>query len=201
MRSIAALFLLPAVALAAPAPASAEQIQITSVTTSGSGCPSGSVSTTISEDRTVLTLGFDKYQANLGVGAALHDRERDCLVLLNLKYPTGCTTSAVEATYHGFAQIDKGVTGTASSSYILSSGIATNSNSQNRFETAAFAQGQVWTEQDVVGTTVVARSKWEQSINMLVRTRLSLYSFNATASATVTRDDATIAFTKQAKCK
>ena len=40
-----------------------DQITITSAMTSGNGCPQGSVSTSLSPDRTVVTFGFDAFQA------------------------------------------------------------------------------------------------------------------------------------------
>ena len=54
MKFLSSLLVLPALAMATkPEP---EQISIKSVTHSGNGCPQGSTSTSINEDRTVCAI-------------------------------------------------------------------------------------------------------------------------------------------------
>ncbi|KAI1109490.1 hypothetical protein F5Y14DRAFT_455928, partial [Nemania sp. NC0429] len=64
-------------------------IIITSVSASGNGCPQGSVTTTLSPDREVVTFGFDKFQTYIGPGTVPADRTKNCQLHLNLKYPGG----------------------------------------------------------------------------------------------------------------
>ncbi len=117
-----------ALTVAAPAgnssdtPPPADEITINRASTSGSGCPRRAVSCDISPDRTVVTLGFDEFQTYIGRGRNAGDREKDCDIHLSLRYPSGYTFAVVDATYHGFAQLDSGVTGSMSSTYSFQSG-------------------------------------------------------------------------------
>jgi hypothetical protein len=209
MLSALALLFLSALSAAAPTGKAPEtpqqqandQIQITSVATSGNGCPAGTFTTQISPDRTVLTLGFDKYLTTIGNHANFASRDRDCQILLNVRYPLGCTESVLEATYHGFAQLDKGIAGAVAANYILLDGIVANANSQTSFESSQWSEGGVYTKHDVVPTSKNIRSQAERNTNVLIRTRIDLFSFNATATASLSGDDATIAFTQQQRCK
>jgi len=41
-----------------------DQVTIISAMTSGNGCPQGTVSTTFSPDKTIVTFGFDSFQVS-----------------------------------------------------------------------------------------------------------------------------------------
>lgn len=145
MHSKIAAFLLPVLAVANPVPQSGtapdpSQITIIESSYSGSGCPQGSVSTSTSPDKTVrarnflrrdnlnesltdfevITYGFDQFQTYIGPGTKAADHSKNCQLHLNLKYPGGFQYAVVDATYHGFARLDKGVTGTFLTSYYFS---------------------------------------------------------------------------------
>ena len=68
----------------------------------------------------VVTYGFDKFQTYIGPGTVQADRSKACQLHLNLKYPGGFQYSVVDATYHGWARLDKGVTGQFITSYYFS---------------------------------------------------------------------------------
>jgi hypothetical protein len=135
--------LLPVLALAnplgnrqTPATPPVDQITIISAQSSGNGCPQGSVSNTLSPDKTVsslsclssydansakiVTFGFDSFQTYIGPTAAQADKTKQCQLHLSLQYPGGFQYSVVDATYHGWARLDPGVTGTFISSYFFS---------------------------------------------------------------------------------
>jgi hypothetical protein len=124
MRSFAFL-LTPLLAAANPidfvsAPPSPDLIKIISASASGSGCPQGSWTQEISQDRTVITFGFDSFQTYIGPGTSVSDRSKNCQLHLNLNYPGGFQFAVIESTYHGYAQLDAGVTGTFYSTYYFS---------------------------------------------------------------------------------
>jgi hypothetical protein len=110
-------FALLAAAVAADAPP--ERIEIRSARYSGSGCKQGTVSTTISPDRSVITFGFDEFQATIG-GVSQTDQQKNCQIHLDLAYPSGFQMSVLEATYHGYARLDQGVRANFISSYYFS---------------------------------------------------------------------------------
>jgi len=204
MMHLAFLFLLiaPAVQSAAVNASDdlppADEITINRASTSGSGCPRRTVSCDISSDRTIVTLGFDEFQTFIGRGRAAADRDKNCEIHLNLHYPGGYTFAVVDATYHGFAQLDNGVNASLSSTYSFQTGnAATVSTSTDLGGSTGFTQGQVYTKHDQVPTSRRVRSPCGGNVNMLIRTRINLASTNASASGSVSGDDATIAFTQQ----
>jgi len=204
MKSIAA-FLLPALAAATPLGINVVQdlpnpsdVQITSVSTSGNGCPQGSVSYDFSPDRTIVTLGFDSFQTYIGPGTKAGDHTKNCQIHVNLRYPAGFTFSVVESTYHGFAQLDPGVTGSFFSTYYFSQNAGNTVTTTTTLSGGgSWAQGQVYTKQDTVPTTAVVWCPCGANGLLNVNNRISLSSSNSNAAGSITDDDATIAFTQQ----
>ncbi|KAG4219235.1 hypothetical protein PC116_g32285, partial [Phytophthora cactorum] len=87
-----------------------DEISIVSASASGNGCPQGTVTSDLSPDRKVYT----------GPGTKQSDKSKNCQLHLNLKYPGGFQFAIVESTYHGYAQLEAGVTGTFYSTYYFS---------------------------------------------------------------------------------
>ena len=214
MKSFAA-FLLPALAMAAPAlnpnlsgdMPDPKDIQIVSASFSGNGCPQGSVSTSISPDRTVITFGFDGFQTYIGPGTAVSDRTKNCALHLNLKYPGGFQFAVVDSTYHGYAQLDQGVTGTFYSTYFFSQDASATTTTQTSITGGGvWAKGQVYTKADSIPTASLIFSPCGATGILNINNRIALQSSNSKASGSITDDDATVAFTQQiniswAKCK
>lgn len=92
-------------------------MKILKVGTGGTGCPQGTVSTILSEDQTVVTLIYDTYVASIGPGIAVTEQRKNCQLTLELQYPGGFQYSILSADYRGYANIEKGVTGTLKSTY------------------------------------------------------------------------------------
>src|SRR5262245_1240418 len=73
------------------------QVTISKVEYSGNGCPQGSATAIISDDATIVTLGFDKFAAEIGPRAQQDKKQRNCQIHLNLRYPNGYTFSVMNA--------------------------------------------------------------------------------------------------------
>ncbi|KAK0725965.1 hypothetical protein B0H67DRAFT_481092 [Lasiosphaeris hirsuta] len=207
MRSFAA-FLLPALAVASPVAQTGtngwadqpdpSQIQIQSSSFSGNGCPQGTVSTSISPDKTVITFGFDKFQTYIGPGVSPTEKSKNCQLHLSLKYPGGFQFSVVDSTYHGYAQLDKGVTGTFYSTYYFSQDASATTTTQTSITGGGiWASGQVYTKNDKIPTASYIFSPCGANGILNINNRIALTSSNSTASGEVTNDDATVAFTQQ----
>ncbi|KAB5517349.1 hypothetical protein GE09DRAFT_979172 [Coniochaeta sp. 2T2.1] len=206
MRSFA--FLLPALAAASPIAQTTpdgwadgpdpNQIQITSASFSGNGCPQGTVSTSISPDKTVITFGFDKFQTYIGPGFDPTQKTKNCQLHLNLKYPGGFQFSVVDSTYHGYAQLEAGVTGTFYSTYYFSQSAGDTTTTQTSIAGGGiWAQGQVYTKADQVPTASYIYSPCGANGILNVNNRIALTSTNSSAIGELTDDDATVAFTQQ----
>lgn len=84
------------------------KVYIESITYGGTGCPQGTVSKTISEDRTVFTLIFDAYVASYGPSVPVTENRKSCQLNVNLKVPMGWSYSVGTVDYRGYAQLPSG---------------------------------------------------------------------------------------------
>ncbi|KAL0937098.1 uncharacterized protein CTRU02_206829 [Colletotrichum truncatum] len=210
MKSFFAL-LLPVLAVAtaiprAPTGASdtpdPKEIQIVSASFSGSGCPQGSVSTTISPDRTVITFGFDRFQTYIGPGLPVAERTKNCALHLSLKYPGGFQFAVVESTYHGYAQLEEGVTGAFFSTYFFSQDAGSTTTTQTSITGGGiWLDGQVYTKQDSIPTASLIWAPCGATGILNINNRIALTSKNPKAYGSITDDDATVAFTQQINVK
>ncbi|PSR73252.1 hypothetical protein BD289DRAFT_340776, partial [Coniella lustricola] len=122
-------------------------IRISNATFSGNGCPQNSVTTLVSSDATVITFGFDAFQAYIGPGTTIADRSKNCQLHLSVEYPGGFQFAVVDATYHGFAQLDAGVTGNFYSTYYFSEDASATTTTQSSIVGGGpWANGQVYTK-------------------------------------------------------
>ncbi|KAH8649452.1 hypothetical protein BGZ60DRAFT_551348 [Tricladium varicosporioides] len=170
-----------------------DQITIDSASSSGNGCPQGSVSTTLSPDKTVITFGFDAFQTYIGPNAAQADKTKSCQLHLSLKYPSGFQYSVTDATYHGYARLDPGVTGNFLSTYYFS-----QSATQTFIPTPPCSKSKMLTysRADHVETTSVIWSPCGATGLLNINNRIALTSTNATGTGEVSNDDATVSFTQ-----
>ncbi|RDL42345.1 Uncharacterized protein BP5553_02324 [Venustampulla echinocandica] len=209
MYTAAALLLLPALAVASPLNADfvplerrqappADQITITSASSSGSGCPQGSVSTSLSDDKTFITFGFDAFQSYIGPQAAQADKTKNCQIHLDLKYPGGFQYAVVDATYHGYARLDPGVTGNFLSTYYFSQSASKTCTTKSSITGPQWLTGDVYTKHDEVETTATIWSPCGDGGLLNINNRIALITTNPKASGELSNDDATIAFTHQA---
>jgi len=194
--------LLPALAAASPlvnrgSGPPPDQITIIKAETSGNGCPQGSVSTILSTDRTVVTFGFDSFQTYIGPTAAQADKTKQCQIHLSLQYPGGFQYSVVDATYHGWARMDAGVTGTFVSSYFFSQAASQTSTTRSTITGSQWLNGDVYTKEDLVESTAVIWSPCGANGILNVNNRVALSSTNSTQTGELSDDDATVAFTHQ----
>ncbi|XDG07353.1 hypothetical protein ABKA04_006968 [Annulohypoxylon sp. FPYF3050] len=175
-----------------------DEITIVSASASGNGCPQGTVTTDLSPERTVITFGFDAFQVYTGPGTTPSDKSKNCQLHLNLKYPGGFQFAVVESTYHGYAQLEEGVTGTFYSTYYFSQDAAATTTTRTSIDGGGlWLDGQVYTKQDQVPTASIIWSPCGATGILNVNNRIALTSSNTTASGQISDDDATVAFTQQ----
>ncbi|PKS05898.1 hypothetical protein jhhlp_007729 [Lomentospora prolificans] len=187
----------------------ADQIQIISVTTSGRGCPAGSVATVISSDRTVVTLGYDDFRAYIGPNprgrrrgsggrASREEESSTCSIRLKLHYPGGHTVSVVETTFHGFAVLDPGVTGTFESRYGFGNGAQSSLvTSTIEGDGGTAMDGEQYTATGSIPDDRRVYAPCGEEVDLVIQTSINLRSRNATGSGSLNDDDATIALKQQ----
>lgn len=155
----------------------------------------------------VVTLGFDQFQAYIGPGTSVADRSKSCNLILTLKYPPAYSFAVASSTYHGYAQLDSGVTGKFSSTYFFSSLLsATFSTSTSVLGGGSLESGSVYTKSDTISTPNLVLSPCGLltvgSLALLnIGNTISLSSSNSSAVGLMTNDDATVSTTQQVALK
>ena len=146
----------------------------------------------------VVTFGFDGFQTYIGPGIPANQKTKNCQLHLNLRYPTGFQFAIVDSTYHGYAQLDPGVTGTFYSTYYFSQDASATTTTQTSIQGGGvWQQGQVYTKNDKIPTASYIFSPCGANGILNINNRIALTSTNSSASGEVTDDDATVAFTQQ----
>ena len=126
------------------------------------------------------------------------DRSKNCQLHLNLKYPGGFQYAVVDATYHGWARLDEGVTGSFITTYYFSQDAGkTQTTRMSAVGGGALLNGQVYTKQDSVETTATIWSPCGQNGILNINNRIALTNKKSDQAGEMSNDDATVAFTQQ----
>jgi len=177
-------------------------ITLVSATASGPGCPSGSTTVHLDPSGNELTLGFDAFAAEVGPNAPPSVRELTCDIVVRASVPLGCSVASLETVYHGFAQLDSGVTGTFAAQYAVSPGqLTSGSNPPNAVISSAVfgGEGNVYTKTDPFTVKFNPGAPNNQQVDVTVRSRIYLQG-NQGLLGTLSADDATVRIVSQGKC-
>lgn len=87
---------------------SASDVYIESFTSSGQGCPSGSVSLQLSPDGNAITVLYDRFQLQ-ALGSSLPNLEMNCRIDAVIRKPKMMGFSVESVDFRGFVQLDAGV--------------------------------------------------------------------------------------------
>lgn len=170
----------------------AGQVKIMGVTYGGTGCPQGTVASTISDDRSTVTLIYDSYVASIGPGISITENRKACQINLDIQYPGGFQYSILSADYRGYANIEKGVTGTLKSTYYFS-GLSPQSSTTYTFDGPV---SQDYTKHDEADSTSVVWSPCGKPANLNVNSQVRLTSSSSKASGLLTTDSTDFKFSQ-----
>ncbi|MBC7530141.1 MAG: RICIN domain-containing protein [Oligoflexus sp.] len=95
------------------------QTFIKSIDALGSGCPTGTYSSNLSDDRKAFTLSFSEFVAEIGPGIPLSDARKNCSITLTLQVPAGWQYSIGTFNYRGFMDVAAKVRADHSTSYFF----------------------------------------------------------------------------------
>ena len=127
------------------------------------------------------------------------DRSKNCQLHVTLEYPSGFSFAVVDSTYHGFALLEKGVTGDFISTYFFSSDADNTCSTRSTIQGGGiWAEGQVYTQRDSIPAADVLRSPCDgRSAQLNINNRVSLRSSDSRAAGMISNDDQTLALTQQ----
>jgi len=104
----------------------------------------------------------------------------------------------MQATYHGYAQMDAGVTGSFISSYYFSQNASNTASSKATISGPDYVSGQIYTKVDVVENASIVWSPCGATGILNVNNRIALTApSGSTGSGQMSDDDATVAFTQK----
>ncbi|KAG8777070.1 hypothetical protein FRB91_005074 [Serendipita sp. 411] len=90
---------------------------ITSIGVSGTGCPFGTVSYALNNQRTTVTLTFSNYYATAGPGIPISENRKNCQITLKVHVPHCYRFAIPTIDYYGYYQLDDKVKANLRASY------------------------------------------------------------------------------------
>lgn len=88
----------------------------------GTGCPSGSVSTTLSPDQKSLSLIFDEYSVSAGGDTGRSFDRKSCNVAIPVHVPSGYSLAVLAVDYRGFNHLPRGASSQFNVEYFFAGG-------------------------------------------------------------------------------
>src|SRR4051812_39230480 len=89
-------------------PASADDIALGQPSYGGNGCPQGTASAVLSDDRKTLTILFDKFSAQAGKPTGRTLDRKSCNIAVPLHIPSGLSVAIFSIDYRGFNSLPTG---------------------------------------------------------------------------------------------
>ncbi|MBE3048520.1 DUF4360 domain-containing protein [Candidatus Bathyarchaeota archaeon] len=170
-------------------PRQATGVIFESITASGSGCPGGSYTASISPSKDAGTIAFREYSV------VTPPSSLECTISVTLTYPGGCTSGNFHSTSHIWAQVNSGLTGTYGTSYTSSTGNSA-SPADSTFSGPSWEAGEVFIKSDDAPAQVVNRSPNSAKVTVTVKTEISL--LGSGSGGDLTPDDMSFVITDQA---
>ncbi|KAK3694442.1 hypothetical protein B0T22DRAFT_487960 [Podospora appendiculata] len=127
----------------------------------------------------------------VGPGIASAQSDKTCSINLNVFYPSGDTSAFLNATYHGFAELDAGDSGSINSLYSFPGTIGSGalSNTNTNIDT-----GGVYLKADHIPVVSRVASPCGRNATAVVRVKVKIGGSDSTLSGTLTDDDVSLVF-------
>lgn len=150
------------------------EVWIENLVTGGDGCPSGTVTESISDDRQAFTLIFDEFYAEVYDGRTMDTNF--CQINMTLHVPQGWQYSLATFDYRGYAYLEEGVAASQRASYYFTGDGATT-NFMTFIEHDGYDFDDLYQVSDTIGMQSVVWSPCGGSQRALnVKVRLELFN-------------------------
>ncbi len=100
-------------------------VRLRNLSYAGSGCPAGSVATNVSASRDSFTLLFDSFVAESGRGIPLSQSRKNCMLSVDLDFPSGWSYTVDTLETQGYVALDPGVRADVTTSFYFQGQTAT----------------------------------------------------------------------------
>lgn len=166
------------------------KVNVQSVTYGGSGCPQGTVATSLGDDRSGFTLLFDGFVASKGPEIPLTEATKTCQVNLHLEVPQGWQYSIGTIDHRGVVSLPKKMKATQQVTYYFDGdGELTSADT-----TFAGPVSKDYLIRDTLPFSSVAWSSCDQVRPLTITTQLQLRGGTETGSISTETMDGKIAF-------
>ncbi len=158
----------------------------------GTGCPQGTVGTTLSPDNKVLSVIFDAFMAQAGRGAGISIDRKTCNLAVPVHVPQGLSVSVLKVDYRGYTYVPTGAMARFNVEYFLKSpnGPSTGPKSSKTFMGPVDREYLISNEIGLVGTVW---SPCGQDVNLRINTSMLAKTNAKNQDVLATVDSADIA--------
>lgn len=176
----------------ATAIARADDIALGEPAYGGTGCPQGTVGTTLSPDNKVLSVIFDAFMAQAGKGAGVSIDRKTCSLAVPIHVPQGLSVSVLKVDYRGYTFVPSGAMARFTVEYFLKS---FNSTSTGPKGSRTF-MGPVDRDYLVSNELLLSAQVWSacgQDVNLRINTSMLAKTNSRNQDVLATVDSADIA--------
>lgn len=162
------------------------EVHIKSIKYGGTGCPEGTATVDLSDDRQAFTVIYDQFVTNIGPGVSITESRKNCQLNLTLHIPHGFTYGIASVDYRGFVDIARGAKGLQKASYYFQ-GQAPTASTWRPFNGRMVGD---WHLHDEVEWASIVWSPCgvERALNVNAQLRLEKGSSSSSAESMMTMD-------------
>jgi hypothetical protein len=154
----------------------------------GTGCPSGTVSASVSPDNQELSILFGSFQVDAGGSSGKQVDRKACNVSIPVQVPQGFSVSMFKIDYRGYHRVPQGASGTFDVEYFF----AGSSGPAYRKTFIGHSDGNFLLNNRVTAVSTVW-SACGASVNLRTNTSIAVQTNNMFDQSTITLDSADIA--------
>lgn len=188
LLALGATFALSLMASNAVAQVPPEPIRVGLPSYNGTGCPSGSVSASVSPDNSELSILFGSFQVDAGGNSGKTVDRKACNVSIPVQVPQGFSVSMFRIDYRGYHRVPHGASGTFDVEYFF----AGSTGPAYRKTFIGYSDGNFLLNNRVTAVSTVW-SACGASVNLRTNTSIAIQTNSIHEQATMTLDSADVA--------
>ena len=170
------------VELASTPPDGSVKVQV--ATAAGSGCKAGTYAVAADPQNSFFTATYDDFIAQAGGGVPSAQARKNCQISVVVKVPQGYTYAIAKTDYRGYANLQRGATGTERASYYFQ-GMSQTGVATHRFPGA---MDDIWQATDRVGIQALVFRPCGEARNFNINTEVVVSAGSSRGTSFMTMD-------------